>query len=419
MRPEQGIVAGAGLSLAGALVAGIYRGRRGALTAGLLLALAAAAAVAFGLPREIPGLQPGALPGVMAPGGLPGPARVLLVAATLQLASVVALAPSGVDRPLLLASGLAGVAGLIALAAAPDPIFFALFLLLVGAGHALLPGLSPLPTRLRGPALAAVMMAVGTVLLRSGAGGAAPRVGAMLLAAALVAAVGMAPFLQDLDPNEPAGASSLAWFGFLGPVLAFAYVGRALTLVPADRLPIFSAVLVGLGLVNLFPALVGAWATADDTRAWRYSFLADWGLALVAFGTLLPDAQRAAYLLLLALLVVRLPLYLFSRPVLRHGRPARLGAVNLLVGALLAGIAPFAGFAARTLLLRAAVQLYWPLAAVLTLALLLWIAHAFRLGSTLGAPAGRARLGVGLAVLMALAIGVYPAPFLAAAGLAP
>lgn len=405
------MIAGVGLPAAGALAAGILRSRRSVLGPLLLLTLVAAAAIALGLPRHLPGVGP--------PAGLPGPVRALLTAATIELAIVVALAPSGVDRPVLLASGLAGVAGLAALAAAPDPLFFALILLLLGAGHALLPGLSSLPTRLRGPAIAAFLMGLGTLLLRSGAPGAATRVGAMLLAVAVVAAVGVAPFLQDLDPNEPAAASSLAWFGFLGPVLAFAYLNRAITLVPPERLPIFSAVLVGLGLLNLFPALLGAWATPDQTRAWRYSFLADWGLALVGFGILLPDAGRAAYLLMLALLLVRLPLYLFARPVLRHGRPASLGVTNLVAGALLAGVPPFAGFAARTLLLKAAVQLYWPLAAVLALAMLLWMAHAFRLGSTLGRPTGRAAVGVGLALLLGLAIGVYPAPFLAAGGLAP
>lgn len=144
--------------------------------------------------------------------------------------------------------------------------------------------------------------------------------------------------------------------------------------------------------------------------------MADWGLAMVGLGLGIADGLRAAVLILVALLVVRLPLYLWSRQALRDNvqqdRP-----VNLLVAATLAGSAPFAGFPARVLLLKAATAMYWPLALVMAPLLLLWIPAGLRLGRTLGAPTGRQLLGVGIALAISLALGVYPQPLLSLAGL--
>jgi hypothetical protein len=59
----------------------------------------------------------------------------------------------------------------------------------------------------------------------------------------------------------------------------------------------------------------------------------------------------------------------------------------------------------------------WPLAAVLALAMLIWIGHCVRLARTLGRPRGRAAVGVWVAVAFSLLIGLVPAPLLAVAGL--
>jgi len=67
-----------------------------------------------------------------------------------------------------------------------------------------------------------------------------------------------------------------------------------------------------------------------------------------------------------------------------------------LLAGLLVGLAPFAGFAARLLLLRGAIHLYWPLAVVIGVALLLWLGQGIRLASSAW-PALRPGCGGGLA----------------------
>ena len=91
--------------------------------------------------------------------------------------------------------------------------------------------------------------------------------------------------------------------------------------------------------------------------------------------------------------------------------------INLLAAAMLAGSAPFAGFAARVLLLRGATQLYWPLALVIAIGLLLWLPPSLRLGRSLGLPKGRQAVGAGIALTLSVAIGLYPQPILSLAGL--
>src|SRR5437870_1359982 len=85
--------------------------------------------------------------------------------------------------------------------------------------------------------------------------------------------------------------------------------------------------------------------------------------------------------------------------------------------AALAGSAPFAGFAARVLLLRGATQLFWPLGLVLALGMLLWLPGSLRLGRSLGVPRGRQALGVALVLALNVAVGLYPLPLLEAARL--
>jgi len=161
---------------------------------------------------------------------------------------------------------------------------------------------------------------------------------------------------------------------------------------------------------------LAAWWTENVANAWRYGFVADWGLALSGFGIALPDGRRAALVVLLTIVLCRLPLSMASRQSVRE-RVLTEKPVNLVVAAALAGSAPFAGFAARVLLLRAATQLYWPLALVLALGMLLWLPSSLRLGRTMGVPRGRQAVGVAIVIAVNVAAGLYPLPLLAAAGL--
>jgi hypothetical protein len=363
------------------------------------------------------------LPGYTSPDlglqlSLKPPVRALLVATAASLAMLVALVPANVDRLRLLGLGLAGLTAASAFAFAPGLWFVALVLLLLGACQAALPGRRPFADRYRAPALAAILLGMGALLAAAPGDSPAPaRLAALALVLGLVAAIGLIPNLQSLDPEEPSSASPLVWTAFLGPVLALALIARFEAVLPLAGASAYGSLLIGIGLLNLFWAVVGAWRVAEDAAAWRYSFLADWGLALVALGLLVPDGRAAAYLVLLSLLLVRLPLYFCARPVVLGRQAARLGPLNLLLAAALAGAAPFSGFMSRVLLLRGATEIYWPLAAVLVLAMLLWLPHSVRLARSLGRPRGRAALGVALALVLALAMGLYPGAFLAAFGL--
>jgi hypothetical protein len=161
---------------------------------------------------------------------------------------------------------------------------------------------------------------------------------------------------------------------------------------------------------------VGAWRTADLAGAWRYSFVADWGLALAGMGVLMRDGREAAYLGLLAMTLVRLPLYLRARPALLQSSPKRLGPTTVLVALLLAGMAPFSGFPVRLLTLRAATQLWWPLALVLLGLLLLATVGSFRLARTLEAGQGRTAIVFYAVLGLSLALGLAPGAFLALGG---
>ncbi len=152
-------------------------------------------------------------------------------------------------------------------------------------------------------------------------------------------------------------------------------------------------------------------------EAWRQSFVAEWGLALVGIGLLVPDGLAAAYLALLAIVLVRVPLNLWARPALLGREPARLGPLNVLLAVLLAGAAPFSGFPVRLLVLSAATQIAWPVAIPLVAAMLLGIAYAVRLARTLGSPRGLAALGLWITLSFGLALGLAPGLLRAAAGL--
>jgi hypothetical protein len=269
--------------------------------------------------------------------------------------------------------------------------------------------------RLRGPAFAVALIGLGIAFARSAGPPALDHVAMVGLVAGLVAALGAFPYLHEFDAEEMTATSPMPWLTFIGPVFAIVVVARARELLP-DSVAILGALLIAFGLLNMVWGALAAWRVDSGAAAWRFLFMADWGLAMCGLGLGLVDGLRAALLILYAMLLTRLPLYLWSRQSLRDNvqqdRP-----VNLLVAAALAGSAPFAGFPARVLLLKAATAMYWPLALLIAPLLLLWIPAGLRLGRTLGAPTGRTLVGVGVALAISVALGLYPQPLLALAGL--
>ena len=341
--------------------------------------------------------------------------RALLIVAAAALAFLVVLAPARAERSTMLRWGLAGLAGMTAIAVAPQLDISVLVLLALVVLQAAALGRRPYASRLRGPVLAVALLGLGLVFARMSGPAALERLAAVGLVAGLVAAVGALPYVHEFDAEEMTATSPIPWLAFVGPVLAVVVVARARELVPSS-VAVLGALLIALGILNMVWGSIGAWRVDSGAAAWRYSFMADWGLAMCGFGIGLADGLRAALLVMFAMLLTRLPLYLWSRQALRdnvqNDRP-----INLLVAAALAGSAPFAGFPARVLLLKGATALYWPLALVLAPLLLLWIPAGLRLGRTLGAPKGRQLVGVSLALAASVAIGLYPQALLRLAGL--
>jgi hypothetical protein len=318
----------------------------------------------------------------------------------------------------LLVGGSVALGGLAVLVSVPDPAAMAALILLLGGLQATLPAHRSFVLRMRGPATAALLLGAAWLFVHTGSAG-AQRVGALALGLAIAAAAGLAPYLPGLDPDEPTASSWVTWAGFFAPALALALPMRVLPLTK-DELTVFSVTLIGLGLVNLAWGTIGAWRAAQEIEAWRDSFLADWGLALVGigigvFGAGSSDARAAAYLALLSIVVVRLPLYLWARQVVHVREEPRMGVLNILLGAALSGAAPFAGFPVRLLLLRAATREAWPLAAALLVAMLIWVVHAFRLGRTLGRPSGRPAIGICVTLAVSVVLGLAPGVLLAVA----
>jgi hypothetical protein len=405
MEPELAI----GLPAAGSLCATVLRARpRAAFATGAALGLSGLAAVIFSTPGRTSEQLGIAL-------SLSSESRSLLIAAAAALALVVALAPLLVERATLLTWGLAGLAGMAAIAAATSIEIVILVLLALSVMQAVSVGKRPLAIRLRGPVLAVALLALAAALGRNDGPPILSRLAAVGLVAGLSAALGTLPYIQQFEPEERTATSPIPWIAFVGPVIALAVLTRARELVPSDGAA-FGAMMIGLGLLNMLWGSIASWRTEVGAAAWHYSFMADWGLALCGFGLAVADGERAAILVLYGILLSRLPLYLWSRQSLREKRPNDR-PINLLAAAMLAGSAPFAGFAARVLLLRGATQLYWPLALVIGLGLLLWLPPSLRLGRSLGLPRGRQAWGIGIALAINVAIGLYPQPFLSLAGL--
>jgi hypothetical protein len=397
------------LTSAGAVFTAALRARpRAAFIAGAILGLSGIAALILTGPNPSPDQAVSALV-------LPAASRAVVIAAAAAVALVVALAPPNVERSVLLTWGLAALAAMTAISAVPSIDLVALVLLAVAVLQAAAMGRRAFAARLRAPALAVALIALGVALARIQGPSILARFAAIGLVGGIGAAIGCLPFIHEFDPEERTAASPIPWLAFVGPVVALAVVSRADDLVPSAA-GAFGAMLIGLGLLNMVWGSVASLGTENGAAAWHYSFMADWGLALCGFGLAVVDGQRAAVLVMVGILLNRLPLYIWSRQALREKTPNDR-PFNLLAAAMLAGAAPFVGFAARVLLLRGATQVYWPLALVIGLCLLLWLPSSLRLGRTLGLPRGRQALGVGIALAINVVMGVYPQPILSLAGL--
>ena len=405
MEPELAV----GLPAAGSVFAAVLRARpRAALLAAAVLGFFGMAALVLS--------QPGRTSDQLGIGlSLSPESRAMLLAAGTALALTVVLAPLAVERAILLTWGLAGLAGMTAISAAGSLEIVILVVLVLSVLQAAAAGGRSFVTRLRGPVLAVVLLGLAAVCARAEGPEFLARFAAVGIVAGLCAAVGALPYMHEFDPNERMATSPIPWIAFIGPVLALAVLARARELIPTEG-GVLGAMLIGLGLLNVVWGSLASWRTENGAAAWHYSFIADWGLVLCGLGLAIADGQRAAILLLYGIVLSRLPLYLWSRQSLREKRPNDR-PINLLAAAMLAGSAPFAGFAARALLLRGATQLYWPLALAIGLGLLLWLPPSLRLGRSLGLPRGRQAWGVGIALAINVVIGLYPQPFLALAGL--
>jgi NADH:ubiquinone oxidoreductase subunit 2 (subunit N) len=338
----------------------------------------------------------------------------MLIVAAASLAFVVILAPVNAERSTLLRWGLAGLAGMAGIAAAPTLEVSVLVLLALVVLQATAEGRRPYVRRLRAPAFAVALLGLGLVFARMAGSPEIERLGAVGLIAGLVAALGALPYMHEFDGDEPTATSPIPWLAFVGPVLAVVVLTRTRELIPSAAGAV-GAMLIGLGLLNIVWGCIAAWRTEVPAAAWRYSFIADWGLVLCGFGLGVTEGESGALLILYSILLTRLPLYLWSRQPMREkaqtDRP-----VNLLVAAALAGSAPFAGFPARNLVLRAATGIFWPFALVLAASLLLWIPSSLRLGRTLGMPKGRQLVGIVGALAFSLFLGLYPQALLLLAG---
>lgn len=339
----------------------------------------------------------------------------LLVIAAVALALVVTVAPSRATRSALMARGAGGLAGMVAIALVPTLDLVLLAVLALGIVQAALPGNRHLATRVRAPVLSVALLALALLFIRVPGPEFLLRLAVIGIVAGLAVGVGLLPFLHEFDPDEPVTVSPVAWMAFIGPVLAAVVLTKTRGSVGAEA-AVFGALLIGLGLLNTLWGSVAAWRTENSVAAWRYSFMADWGLVLSGFGLTITDGQAGALLLLFSILVGRLPLYIASRPALRENtttdRP-----INLIAAALLAGSAPFAGFAARVLLLRGATELFWPLAAGLAVAMILSLPASLRLGRSIGVMRGRQAVGVGFVVAINAVLGVFPQPLFWLVGL--
>lgn len=339
---------------------------------------------------------------------------VVLGAAGLGLA--VSLVPLRSQQRRLLVRGTAGLAGAAAVAFAPTFDVLLAVLLALGVLHSAVTGQRAFAVRLRPIVAAVAILGLAAFFARVEGPDVLMRFAAVGVVAGTAAVVGIVPFVHDFDAEEPVSASPIVWLAFIGPVAVTAILLQAQQLLSGDAGGVAGGMLIALGLVNMVWGSVAAWRVEITAAAWRYSFIADWGLAMCGFGLVVVDGRRAALLVLFSIVLGRLPLYLVSREALREGTEM-LRPINLVAAAALSGSAPFAGFAARVLLLRGATELYWPLALVIAAAMLLWLPGSLRLGRSVGLPRGRQAAGIAVVIGLNVLAGLFPLPILSAAGL--
>src|SRR5438094_4155502 len=224
---------------------------------------------------------------------MPPDATEISVFIALVLGFALAFAPAQSPRRSLLVRGGTGLAGTVAIAAVPTFDLAILVLLTLGVLHAAAGGKRAFAIRLRAPLLAVAMLALAVVLARVEGPEVLDRFAAVGLVAGLAAGIGLLPYLPPFDPDDAVAGSPIAWMAFIGPALAVVVAGTR-GLVPAEAGGVVGAVLIGAGLLHVAWGGVAAWLTESTVAAWRYSFIADWGLALCGFGLMVVDGRRAA-----------------------------------------------------------------------------------------------------------------------------
>src|SRR5439155_391434 len=116
---------------------------------------------------------------------------------------------------------------------------------------------------------AVALLALALVLAHAQGSDVLGRFAAVGLVAGLAAGIGLLPYLHPFDPEDPVSASPIAWFAFIGPVLAVVVVAGTHGVLGPDAGGAFGATLVGVGLVNVAWGGVAVWSTENTIAAWR------------------------------------------------------------------------------------------------------------------------------------------------------
>lgn len=337
------------------------------------------------------------------------PVRGLLAAGMLSLALIVISGPARFgERRVQVRAGLIALGALSGVALTGDPRYAAiLVLLLVGLEAAHGGAIAP---RAREQAAGAFLLGIGTVLLDVRQSTVAQNLGVLGVILGLIAIAGLFPTVRQRTVRAPASEGDMSWLALVSPILVLVVASQVLGRLPSPSLLVYQALTIAFGVLNLTWGVLGAWRATDDLVAWRFLFFADWGLALAGLGSVVPDGSgmQGAFLILVQILLVRFPLHELAQARTALGERPRAGGLSVIVGALLCGLPPFAGFAARFYLLRGAAEVGGLLTVPLLLGLLLWVLIGLRTGRTLGIPRGRAAIGFGLVLGIALGLGVVP-----------
>lgn len=339
----------------------------------------------------------------------PLPVRGLLAAGLLSLALIAASTPINLgERRNQIRAGLIAVGALSGVSLAGDPRYAAIVVLLLVGLEAARGG--AIPPRAREQAAGAFLLGIGTVLLDVHQSAVAENLGVLGVVLGLIAIAGLFPTVRERTVRASATEGDVSWLALVAPILVLIVASQVLAGLPAPELLVYTALTIAFGVLNLAWGVVGAWRAKDDLVAWRFLFFADWGLALTGLGSVVADGSgtQGAFLILVQILLVRLPLHELAQARTALGERQRAGGLSVVVGAVLCGLPPFAGFAARFYLLRAATEVGWPLTVPLLFGLLLWVLITLRIGRVLGLPRGRSAIGFGLVMGIALGLGVVP-----------